>query len=172
MQRVKHGFGMLLLALALWMVWPVLPSPVSAATAPLQPDAGLEFRTVHTSAELLAALRASGRPAMVDFYADWCVACKEMEAFTFSDSKVGEALAGMTLLRVDLTEYNADHKALLRRYKLFGPPAVLFFAAGGGEVQGARVIGFVGADAFVKQVRRAHLAGAALTSSISTSAAP
>ena len=58
MQRVKHGFGMLLLALALWTVWPVLPPPVSAATAPSQPDAGLEFRTVQTSGELLAALRA------------------------------------------------------------------------------------------------------------------
>jgi thiol:disulfide interchange protein DsbD len=171
MQRVKHGFGVLLLGVALWMVWPVLPSPVSAAPAVLQPG-GLEFKTVKGSDELHAALRASSRPAMVDFYADWCVACKEMEAFTFSDPKVREMLAGMTLLRVDLTENNADHKALLRRYKLFGPPAVLFFEAGGAEVARARVIGFVNADTFVKQLKGAHLAGGGLTSSISMSVAP
>jgi len=171
MQRVKHGFGVLLLAVAAWMVWPVLPSAALAAPALSHPDAGLEFKTVTSSDELHAALRAAGRPAMVDFYADWCVACKEMETFTFSDPKVSEALAGMTLLRVDLTDYNADHKALLRRYKLFGPPAVLFFAPGGAEVQGARVIGFLNADPFVMQLR-AHLDGSAFTSSISMSVAP
>jgi thioredoxin:protein disulfide reductase len=172
MQRVKHGFGVLLIGVAAWIVWPVLPSPSLAAPALLQPDAGLEFETVTTSDELHAALQASLRPAMVDFYADWCVACKELEAFTFTDPRVAEALAGMTLLRVDLTEHNDDHKALLRRYQLFGPPAVLFFAPGGAEVQRARVIGFVNADTFVQQLRSAHLAGAALTSSISISVAP
>jgi thioredoxin:protein disulfide reductase len=171
MQRVKHGFGVMLLAVAVWMVWPVLPSPAFAAAAP-HPDAGLEFKTVTTSEELHAVLLGSARPVMVDFYADWCVACKEMEAFTFTDPKVGEALAGMTLVRVDVTEHNGDHKALLRRYKLFGPPAVLFFKPGGTEVPGARVIGFLNADAFVKQLRGAQRADGGFTSSISMSVAP
>jgi len=151
MQRVKHVFGVLLLGIAGWIVSPVLPSSTYAQG----PDPGLEFRTVTSASALHAALRESGRPAMVDFYADWCVACKEMESLTFRDEKVREALAGMTLLRVDLTDNNADHKALLRRYRLFGPPAVLFFDTGGVEVTGARVIGFQGADAFVKQVHEA-----------------
>jgi len=150
----------------------VLPSAALAEPALPHPDAGLEFKTVTSSDELHAALRASGRPVMVDFYADWCVACKEMEAFTFSDPKVSEALAGMTLLRVDLTDYNDDLKALLRRYKLFGPPAVLFFNPGGAEVPGARVIGYLNPDAFVIQLRAAHFAGGGVTSSISMSVAP
>jgi len=70
---------------------------------------------------------------MLDFYADWCVSCKEMERFTFSDPQVRARLAGMTLLRVDVTGNSAEDKALLKRYRLFGPPGSCSFDAGAGK---------------------------------------
>jgi thiol:disulfide interchange protein DsbD len=108
----------------------------------------LKFKTVASLAELDAAVRAATRPVMVDFYADWCVACKEFESLTFSDRAVRERMAGLTLLRVDVTANNADDKALMRKYSLFGPPALLFFPPAGPELSHARVIGFQNAEAF------------------------
>jgi thiol:disulfide interchange protein DsbD len=87
---------------------------------------------------------------MLDFYADWCVSCKEMEAYTFSDARVKQELDGMLLLQVDVTANSAEHKALLKRYSLFGPPGIIFFDAQGREVKGLRVIGYQNADRFLK----------------------
>jgi thiol:disulfide interchange protein DsbD len=213
MVHVKHAFGVMLLAVALWMVAPVLPiwvvmlltaallvvaavylgalvtlppaaSPlrqvskglglllgvfavaqvVGAASggrdlmrplAQLRADpaavaeAGeLKFQAITSLAELDAAVRSSTRPVMLDFYADWCVACKEFEKFTFTDDAVRQKMAGLTLLRADVTANNEHDKALLRRYTLFGPPAMLFFAPAGGELAGSRVIGFQDAAQF------------------------
>jgi thioredoxin:protein disulfide reductase len=114
----------------------------------------LKFQAVANLAALDAAVRASGKPVMLDFYADWCVACKEMEALTFADEAVRKRLAGMTLLRVDVTANNADDKALMRKYGLFGPPALLFFAPAGDELSQARVIGFQNAKAFGEHLDR------------------
>jgi thioredoxin:protein disulfide reductase len=108
---------------------------------------------VKTTAELDAALAqaaSSGKPAMLDFYADWCVSCKEMEKLTFTDPRVREQFAGMVLLQADVTANNADDKALLKRFRLFGPPGILFFGSDGVEVQGARVVGYQDADRFLK----------------------
>ena len=99
-----------------------------------------------------SAVRAAGRPVMVDLYADWCVACKEFDALTFSDPAVRERLAGMTLLRVDVTANSASDKALMRRYGLFGPPALLFFDAQGTEQGAARVVGFQNAAEFTQHL--------------------
>ena len=82
-------------------------------------------------AELDAALRSAGRPVMLDFYADWCVSCKEMERFTFTDPAVQRRLAGALLLKADVTANNADDRELLRRFRLFGPPGMIFFDAAG-----------------------------------------
>ena len=83
-------------------------------------------------AELDAALaRSAGRPVMLDFYADWCVSCKEMERFTFSDPTRARKLAGALLLKADVTQNNADDRALLKRFQLFGPPGTIFFDAQG-----------------------------------------
>jgi thiol:disulfide interchange protein DsbD len=114
----------------------------------------LKFQTVANLAALDAAVQGSGKPVMLDFYADWCVACKEMEALTFSDESVHKRLSGMTLLRADVTANNADDKALMRKYGLFGPPALLFFMPAGPELSQARVIGFQNAKTFGEHLDR------------------
>jgi thiol:disulfide interchange protein DsbD len=128
---------------------------------PLQPLAGfraeagrdsalpVRFERVASVAELDARLKTASRPVMLDFYADWCVSCKEMEAFTFSDPKVRTALAGMLLLQVDVTANSPADRELLKRFRLFGPPGIVFFDASGREIPGLRVIGFQGADRFL-----------------------
>ena len=213
MEHVKHAFGVMLLAVALWMVSPVLPMSVVMLLAavvlvvaavylgalqalpkpssPLQQIAkglgllfgvfaiaqvvgaasgghdlarplahlrstsaastassDLKFQPIKSLADLDAVVRTSARPVMLDFYADWCVACKEFEKFTFTNDAVRQKMAGLTLLRVDVTANNEDDKALLRKYTLFGPPALLFFAPAGGELAGSRVIGFQDAGTF------------------------
>ena len=95
------------------------------------------FTPVRSVAELDAALRAAGRPVMLDFYADWCVSCKEMERFTFTDAAVQQQLAGALLLKADVTANNADDRELLRRFRLFGPPGTIFFDAAGSEIGAA-----------------------------------
>ena len=140
LNRVRHFFGALLLGVAVWIVWPVL--------APGGAPAG--FARVDSVAELDEKLRAPGKPAMLDFYADWCVSCKEMEKFTFSDPAVRKKLDGMLLLQVDVTANSEQHQALLKRYSLFGPPGIIFFDAEGREIKGLRVIGYQNAERFLK----------------------
>jgi len=99
-------------------------------------------------AELEARLAVAGRPVMLDFYADWCVSCKEMERFTFPDERVKARLGRFLLLQADVTANSAEHVALLKRFRLFGPPGIIFFDAKGREIEGLRVIGFQPADRF------------------------
>ncbi len=116
---------------------------------------GLDFRYVRSEAELDAALAESnGRYVMLDFYADWCVSCKEMERFTFSDPAVQARLADVVLLKADVTGNTAEDKALLKRFRLFGPPGIIFFDRAGKE-QGFRVIGFEPADKFMQSLDQA-----------------
>ena len=108
------------------------------------------FKRISSTAELDAALAAAGgRPVMLDFYADWCVSCKEMERFTFSDKRVRAQLDKLVLLQVDVTANSAADQALLKRFGLFGPPGIVFFGAGGAEIPGTRVIGYQDAGAFL-----------------------
>jgi len=93
---------------------------------------------------------------MLDFYADWCVSCKEMEAFTFTDLRVKARLDRMLLLQADVTANNDAHKALLKRYALFGPPGIIFFDAQGREIRGLRVIGYQNAERFLKTLELAQ----------------
>ena len=158
---VKRGFGVMLLAVAAWMVWPVLPfgrsESVPGSSLHPTPGDGVVFRRVRTMAELDDAVRTAGRPVLFDFYADWCVSCKEMERFTFTDPAVKVRMNEMLLLQVDVTANNADDKALMRRYGLFGPPAILLFDAAGRELPAHRVIGFVRAPAFLAHLDAAPL---------------
>jgi thiol:disulfide interchange protein DsbD len=107
------------------------------------------FQRVDSSDQLDSAIRAAaGKPVMLDFYADWCVSCKEMERYTFTDDTVRGKLAGVTMLQADVTQNKDEHKALLKRFSLFGPPGIVFFDRHGSEINGLRVVGFQTADKF------------------------
>jgi thioredoxin:protein disulfide reductase len=125
--------------------------PLGGLTRKSAPEAApLPWTRVASLRELEARLSAPGRPVMLDFYADWCVSCKEMEAFTFSDPKVRAELDRLLLLQVDVTANNDDDRALLKRFSLFGPPGIIFFDAAGREIKGLRVIGYQNAERFLK----------------------
>ncbi|MDM7321782.1 MAG: protein-disulfide reductase DsbD [Gammaproteobacteria bacterium] len=125
-----------------------------AATAP----SGLVFQRVADVVSLertLAAAKAAGKPVMLDFYADWCVSCKEMEHSTFRDPAVRQAVADAVLLQADVTRNSADDKALLKRFGLIGPPAILFFTPDGQEQRASRVVGYKPPAEFAPLARRA-----------------
>ncbi len=94
-----------------------------------------------SSAQALALLRESPTPVMLDFYADWCISCKEFEVFTLSKASVQQRLAGIRMVQVDVTDNTSDDQALMKHFNLFGPPAILFFPPGQDESV-HRVIGF------------------------------
>jgi thioredoxin:protein disulfide reductase len=111
----------------------------------------LPFERVSTLAQLDAALLQAGQkgqPVMLDFYADWCVSCKEFDSFTFSDQGVKKRLANVRLLQADVTKNNAEDKALLKRFALFGPPGIVFFDAKGASSVTHKVIGYQKASEF------------------------
>ncbi|HXF66245.1 MAG TPA: protein-disulfide reductase DsbD [Burkholderiales bacterium] len=159
-----HGFhrfskGVGVIALVAGIVY--LVGALSGGRDLLRPLAGLRaaagagelqatpFVRIASLAELEARLQAAaGRPVMLDFYAEWCVTCKEMERYTFSDERVKARLREMVLLQADVTANDAEHRALLRRFRLFGPPGIVFFDRAGREIPGLRVIGFVNAERF------------------------
>ena len=114
----------------------------------------LDFKIIKSIADLDAEL-AKGQPIMLDFYADWCVSCKEMEAFTFSDVKVHKALEGISLLKADVTQNDALDKALMKKYGIVGPPAILFFNAQQQEQRAQRVVGFKNATDFTDIINQA-----------------
>jgi thioredoxin:protein disulfide reductase len=115
----------------------------------------VRFERVQSLAELDARLKTAAAPVMLDFYADWCVSCKEMERYTFSDARVRDAMGTMVLLQVDVTANNENDKALLKRFNLFGPPGIIFFDRKGQEIAGLRVIGYQPADRFLEALARA-----------------
>jgi thiol:disulfide interchange protein DsbD len=221
MEAVKRFFGVLMLAMAIWIVMPVIPvaaqmllwaallifsavglhaldplphsakgwhklgkglgilalllgvayliGALSGARDILRPlgnigrgtpetTASLRFERVKSGAELDARIaQAKGQPVMLDFYADWCVSCKEMDRFTFSDGAVQARLKNVLLLQADVTANNADDKALMQRFQLFGPPATLFFDAYGRELSDFRVTGFQDAPQFLQSLTNAGL---------------
>lgn len=217
MEGVKKAFGVLLLAVALWMLSPVIPplatmlgwtalllfsgiflhaidplpphakgwqrfwkgvgvvlliagaamlvGALAGSRDPLQPLAVLRaeasapvatprFEKIGSIAELDARLAGAERPVMLDFYADWCVSCKEMERYTFSDPRVAERMGRMVLLKADVTANTDEHKALMKRFGLFGPPGIIFFDPQGQERKGLRVVGYMEADAFASVLDR------------------
>lgn len=113
-----------------------------------QPMDGMRFRRVRSSAELDEVLAQSTQSVMLDFYADWCVSCREMEHFTFSDPAVKQRMARMVLVQVDVTANNENDRELLKRFRLYGPPGIMFFESVGKEIPEARVIGYKDAESF------------------------
>ena len=114
----------------------------------------LQFHRITSVAQLDAVLANSTTPVMLDFYADWCVSCKEMESFTFVDPKVASRMSQVLLLQADVTANNPDDRALLKRFKLFGPPGIIFFTKDGKERRDIRVVGFQDANRFTATLDR------------------
>ena len=208
MEAIKRFFGVLMLAMALWMVSPIMPvwlqmiawsflllgfagyqlfihrsgavakifavffgllgltqfvGVVTGGRDVFAPIAhllgnqvqGASFVRVRSVAELDAALSQSkGKLAMLDFYADWCVSCKEMEKLTFTVPEIKTKLENMLLLQVDVTLNSKDDKELLKRFNLFGPPGIIFFNGVGEEIPGTRVIGYQNAEKFSASLKR------------------
>lgn len=128
----------------------------AATEAPAGPQA-VRFERVRSVAELdarVAQAAVAGKPVLLDFYADWCVSCKEMERMTFTDTRVRSRLSEIVLLQADVTANNADDKALLKRFGLFGPPGIILFGADGRE-RPVRVIGYQSAGRFLDSLERA-----------------
>lgn len=159
--RLWKGAGVVLLLAGAAM----LAGLLGGARDPLQPlgflraaaGSGATTQTAHgprferllSVAELEEALKTATKPVMLDFYADWCVSCKEMEKFTFADPKVAAAMAQFTLLQADVTANSDEDKALLKRFGLFGPPGIIFFDAQGKEIQNLRVVGYMAPEQFL-----------------------
>jgi thiol:disulfide interchange protein DsbD len=130
--------------------------PLAGAFGARLPATGLAFRTIKSPADLdreIAAAAAAGKPLMFDFYADWCVSCKEMEKYTFTDPSVQAALADFVLLKADVTANDAIDQALMQRLGIVGPPATLFFGSGT-EQRALRLVGYEAAKPFVTRISR------------------
>ncbi len=117
----------------------------------------LRFKRIKTLSQLDTILSQPNRnPILLDFYADWCVACKEMEKRTFSDVRVQKSLANFVLLQVDVTANNLDDRQILQRFNLFGPPGIIFFDRGGSEIDAARVVGYQNVEKFIESLSYAQ----------------
>ena len=116
---------------------------------------GLNFQQVTSLSDLdrvLEQAKTNNKMVMLDFYADWCISCKEMEAYTFTDEKVKNKLSGFVLIQADVTKNNADDQALLKHFNLIGPPAILFFGPDKQERKASRVIGYQKTDVFLASI--------------------
>lgn len=131
--------------------------PVGGGTAAATASAHDLFEKIDNWEQLQARL-GQGKPVLLDFYADWCVSCKEMERFTFSDPQVQALMKQFVTLQADVTANTAEHKALMKKLGVIGPPAILFFDPEGREIKALRVVGTQSPEAFAATLRKA-LAG-------------
>ena len=168
-QRLAQLLGLFLLVYALFCWYGALsgqgdPLKPLASPAPvtLGERAGTTTRpwqTVNTPAQLDAALaeaKAAGQPVLLDWYADWCISCKVIEHEVLNNPRVLDLLSGYRLVRFDITASNPEQRALLDRYQLFGPPALMFFGKNGSEISDQRVIGEINAADFAERVANAN----------------
>lgn len=166
--RLLKGVGIILLALGITLIIGAASGakspwqPLAGLTAPKtnKTNTGLSFVKIHSINELEAQLQnAKGKRVMLDFYADWCVACKELEEFTFTDSAVKRALANVVLIQADVTNNSPEEIALLNRFKLFGPPGIIFFNKAGNEIASLKVIGYQPPEDFIKVLNKLNSLG-------------
>jgi thiol:disulfide interchange protein DsbD len=162
------GLALLVYAVSAWVgalqgesdpLRPLGRSQVASGASPTV--AGGQWTTISSAAALdaaLAAAKAAGQPLLLDWYADWCISCKVIEREVFSDPAVIAQLGGFRLIRFDMTASTPEQRTLLDRYRLFGPPAILFFDRQGEETTALRVVGEIGAEAFAARVPAARAA--------------
>ena len=215
MEKVKQGFGIIMLGVAIWFLERVIPGAVamllwallvilaallmgaldrtersgkafkavgiagliyasaliigalSGSQDMLRPlahlagkpaaSSSLEFQRIKSAADLdrtLAAAAAAGKFVMLDFYADWCVTCIEMEHDTFTEPEVKRVLSDVILVQADVTRNDSEDQRLLERFQLFGPPAILFFGTDARELQEYRLIGYVKPEQFLQHLAK------------------
>lgn len=164
-RKLWKGLGLMMLAYGLLLLIgfslgnsnPLKPLQGLGLTSALAAEPqGLVFERVSSAAldNRIKQANANNQMVMLDFYADWCISCKEMDAYTFSDPRVKQALNGFVVLQVDVTDNTADDKVLMAKFDLIGPPAILFFGADNQEKTANRVIGYQDADTFLKSLQR------------------
>ena len=122
-------------------------------TSFIEKEKFVQFITVKTTQDLEKEIRNSNKPVMIDLYADWCVACKELEKYTFSDPKVSKILNQFKLIKFDITNTNEGHSKYLQSMRIFGPPALFFYDTSGKEINEARVVGFMESSDFLKVLK-------------------
>lgn len=165
-QKFWKGIGVMMIVIGLAM----LIGALSNASSPLQPLSGLianagtskqlehnklNFQAVKSIAGLEDAIKnAQGKSVMLDFYADWCVACKELEQFTFSDSRIQTTLKETLLLQADVTNNTDEDKALMQKFNIFGPPGIVFFDENGREESHLKVVGYKNAESFLQTLNQ------------------
>ncbi|RKZ82796.1 MAG: protein-disulfide reductase DsbD [Gammaproteobacteria bacterium] len=135
-------------------IWQPLQGIASEKQSNSEISTGLNFTQVSNLTELNQQLSQTNSPTMLDFYADWCVDCKRMEATTFQDTGVVVALASINTLQLDMTDNTAEHKAMLKEFGIFGPPTLLFFDANGNEHTQYRLIGSVTASELLQHIEQ------------------
>ena len=164
-QKLWKGIGLMMLAYGLLLLIgfsmgnnnPLKPLQGLGVNNAQADEQGLIFKRVASLAALETEIQqasAKHQTVMLDFYADWCISCKEMAAYTFTDTNVKQTLSGVLLLQADVTSNSTDDQALLAKFNLIGPPAILFFGADGKESTEYRVIGYQDTETFIKTLQR------------------
>ena len=159
---LQRALGVMLVLLAIWIVWPVFsmlhgeadPQKGSRLEKSIAPN--LVFQVVRSPEELQSILQKAQenkKSVLLDFYADWCISCKEMEAITFTNPEVAKEMSRFVLVQADVTVNNSSTQALLKQYGLFGPPAILLFNGLGDEQKGLRVVGFMPPGRFSQRLQ-------------------
>jgi thiol:disulfide interchange protein DsbD len=168
-QKLGKGFGFLAIIYGIILLLgaltggsnplkPLASINLGGGTMMAEEEHALPFKRVKTVDDLdreLAAAASAGRTAFLDFYADWCVSCKEMEAYTFTNDDVQATLSNTVWLQADVTDNDEADQALLSRFGVFGPPTIIFFGADGQQRQGYEVVGYMEADDFVEHLKKA-----------------
>jgi thiol:disulfide interchange protein DsbD len=160
---LQRTLGVLLVATAAWIASPLLQKNESVGLTKMSNGQSirqvgdLSFVVIHSPAELDAQLTKSKQEnkfVMLDFYADWCISCKEMEVNTFANPEVSKQLKQLVLVQADVTANSPENQALLKKFGLYGPPGILFFDQNSEEQKDQRVVGYMSPERFIERLKQ------------------